>query len=86
MWTEWVPNIKRLEWQLFPRLIAVAETGWTLKSLKDYKDFIQRLESYLKRLDILNINYAKLDIVDPKKIKKILKLMRAKILDVNGGL
>jgi hexosaminidase len=86
MWTEWVPNSRRLEWQLFPRLIAVAETGWTLKSLKDYADFHDRLGIYLKRLDILGVNYAKLNTVNPKKIKRILNLLRLKFLDTNGGL
>lgn len=86
MWTEWVPNIKRLEWQLFPRLIAVAEVGWTLKSLKNYADFKERLKELLKRLDIIGVNYAKLDIVDPKKFKRIFKLLRINILDTHGGL
>jgi len=31
LWTEWVRNIRELDWQTFPRLIAIAETGWTPK-------------------------------------------------------
>lgn len=59
LWSEHVPNVKRLDWQIFPRLIAIAETGWTPKKRKDFNSFQKRLEIYLKRLDFHNINYAK---------------------------
>ncbi len=58
LWTERIPNEERLDWQAFPRLIAYAEIGWTPKDKKDYKSFRNRLEAFLKRLDILGINYA----------------------------
>lgn len=62
LWTEYVKNQERLEWLVFPRLIAVAESGWALKDNKNYKLFLTRLDSYLKRLSILKINYAPKDI------------------------
>ncbi|TFG23168.1 MAG: beta-N-acetylglucosaminidase [Promethearchaeota archaeon] len=58
LWAELVPNNKRLEWQVFPRLIAVAETGWTPKKKKDFNSFKKRLDSYLKRLELCGINYG----------------------------
>ncbi len=69
LWTEWVPNVERLDWQTFPRLIAIAETGWTPKNSKDYQFFRTRLDSFLTRLDILGVNYAKLEEVDPPRKK-----------------
>ena len=59
LWTEYVPNIKQLEWQIFPRLIAVAEIGWTSKNNRNFKSFQKRLDSSLKRLDFLGINYGR---------------------------
>lgn len=60
MWGEYIPNKERLEWQTFPRLIALAEIGWTPKIKKNFSAFYNRLLSLLKRLDLLGINYAKL--------------------------
>ncbi len=64
LWTERIPNEKRLYWQAFPRLTAFAETGWTLKKSKNYKIFKKKLEIFLKRLDILEIDYATLEEAD----------------------
>ncbi len=58
LWAEFVKDRKRLEWQVFPRLIAVAETGWTPKKKKNFNSFEKRLDSYLKRLEISGINYG----------------------------
>jgi hexosaminidase len=58
LWAEFVADYKRLEWQVFPRLIAVAETGWSPKKKKDFKSFEKRLDSYLKRLKLCGINYG----------------------------
>jgi hexosaminidase len=60
MWGEYIPNIKRLEWQTFPRLIAFAETGWTPKYKKNFNSFLERLNYILRRFDIIGINYASL--------------------------
>lgn len=58
VWTEYVKNSKRLEFQAFPRLIAVAETGWTLKDNKDYQSFLTRLNDFIQRLSFHDINFA----------------------------
>lgn len=62
MWTEWVADTDRLHYQLFPRVVAFAEVGWTDKERKDYPDFQKRLKSYARIMDEEGINYAK-DIV-----------------------
>ncbi len=71
LWTEWVRNIGELEWQTFPRLVAVAENGWTLKNEKNYRAFKNRLEILLKRLDLLEVNYADKEIIDPGFFKRL---------------
>jgi hexosaminidase len=65
IWTEWVPTQDRLEWQVFPRLLAIAENAWTPQMLHDYSEFKTRLESILKILDLFNVQYADLSEVDP---------------------
>ncbi|NHK33097.1 MAG: family 20 glycosylhydrolase, partial [Asgard group archaeon] len=64
LWTERIPNEKRLYRQAFPRLTAYAETSWTPKKTKDYNKFKQKLVCFLNRLDILEINYATLEEAD----------------------
>ncbi len=64
LWTEYVADVKRLEWQVFPRLTAVAETGWTPKKKKNFQSFSMRLDPYLKRLSYYNINHFSQDEFD----------------------
>ena len=58
VWTEYVENNKRLEFQAFPRLIAVAETGWTLNENKNYQSFLIRLNDFIQRLSFHDVNYT----------------------------
>jgi hexosaminidase len=71
LWAEWVPGRARFDYQAYPRLPAMAETGWTPKSKKDFKDFRRRLEIFLKRLDRFEVRYAPLDEVEPAWFKKL---------------
>jgi hexosaminidase len=57
LWTEYVPTEKLADYQIFPRLCAVAEDTWTPQDKKDYTDFQSRLNTHLVRLDELQINY-----------------------------
>jgi N-acetyl-beta-hexosaminidase len=72
LWTEFVPNRARLDYQTYPRLTACAETGWTLKARKNLSDFRQRLISFLHRLDEFGVKYAPLDEVEPSILKQLL--------------
>jgi hexosaminidase len=57
LWTEYVLTPAYAEYMLFPRLIAVAETGWTPQADRNIDDFKKRLETHKKRLDYLKVNY-----------------------------
>jgi hexosaminidase len=61
VWTEYIPNPKQVEYMAYPRLTALSEVTWTPPEKKDYSDFLGRLETHLKRLDALNVNYRPLD-------------------------
>ncbi|MEC3906673.1 family 20 glycosylhydrolase [Tamlana sp. 2201CG12-4] len=57
LWSEYIPNFQRLQYQAFPRMLALAESGWTGKTNKGYDNFLQRMEMQYQRLDSLNITY-----------------------------
>jgi hexosaminidase len=58
-WGEYTPTRQRVEYQVFPRLAAYAEVGWTAKELKNYDSFLQRLQAQKQRWDLAGIQYAK---------------------------
>lgn len=58
MFTEHTRSYARLQHNLFPRLAAVAETGWSPRDRRDYADFLARLPSQLQRWQAMGIAYA----------------------------
>lgn len=58
-WTEWVSNSEYLEYLALPRLICVAEAGWSPQSKKNWDDFKERLKRDLPFLDYGHYNYGK---------------------------
>jgi len=65
LWTERVPNTKRLYWQAFPRLTAYAETSWSPRDKKNYRRFLAKLELFVVRLQKMGITPAidKIDMI-----------------------
>ncbi len=59
MWTTDDVRFSAVEHNTFPRLLAVAETGWTPKERKDYAGFLHRLPAWSKRYEALGVNYAR---------------------------
>lgn len=57
LWTEYIPNTRKVEYMLLPRLQAEAEVAWTPAEKKDLEDFLQRLLIDYKRLDRMGVNY-----------------------------
>jgi hexosaminidase len=58
LWGEFVLNEADANYMLLPRLLAIAEVGWTPKNNRIWDDFVVRLEYNLKRLNNLGIKYA----------------------------
>ena len=63
MWGEWIPTVESMEYQVYPRLSAYAEVGWTDNDMKDFNDFSYRLETMKNRWDNLGIQFARLELV-----------------------
>ena len=43
IWTEWVKDGEKLEWELLPRLAALCEVQWTRRDLRNLDSFVERL-------------------------------------------
>ena len=57
VWTEYMPTPERVEYMAWPRMCAIAETGWT-QSNKDWDGFTRRLEKHFSRLDGMDVDYC----------------------------
>jgi len=49
----------RVDAQLFPRLLGIAERGWSLKTVTDVADFAARVKAQLPRMGMLGVAYHK---------------------------
>lgn len=56
MWGEWIPTVASMQQQIYPRIAAYAETGWTEQAVKDYEHFLKRLEYVKRRWKLRGIN------------------------------
>lgn len=50
LWAEYLPTYELAEYMLYPRLLAIAETGWTAPEQKDWEDFKARANREIKTL------------------------------------
>ena len=57
VWTEYMATPERVEYMAWPRMCAIAETGWTRKD-KDWDGFTRRLEKHFGRLDGMEVGYC----------------------------
>ena len=48
----------KVEYMAFPRMIALSEVVWSNSDTKNYDNFVERLEFFNERLDVMNVNYA----------------------------
>jgi len=59
MWTETCNKNSELEYQMLPRIMALAEIGWLPNGQKNWISFLTRLQQHAAILDSLSYNYAK---------------------------
>ena len=57
LWTEHVDSARRLDYQLFPRLCALAEALWSGQDPSAVASFADRLDGHLARLDAAGVEY-----------------------------
>lgn len=63
-WCENVSNAELMEWSALPRLIAIAERGWTPEANKSFTDFQKRMSADTVMLNYGNYKYCKYYMLD----------------------
>lgn len=63
-WTEHVSDAQYMEWLALPRLLAIAEHGWTPQDRKDFRDFQLRMTADTTLLDYGKYRYCKYKMVE----------------------
>jgi hexosaminidase len=58
LWTEQVATLRHAEYMTWPRGWALAEDFWSPKEVKNWENFVQRVENQFERSDIAGINYS----------------------------
>lgn len=58
LWTEQVPNERKLQAMTWPRSLALAEILWSKKERKPWSDFIESVEYQLLRFASANVKYS----------------------------
>ncbi|MCX7219503.1 MAG: family 20 glycosylhydrolase, partial [Burkholderiales bacterium] len=57
VWTEYLRTSEKVEYMVFPRLLAMAEVAWSPQEQRKFSDFEQRLNSHYARLSQHQIGY-----------------------------
>lgn len=57
IWCEWIPSRERMLYMAAPRMLAIAELGWSNANTKDWEAFRERMANQFERLNVMNINY-----------------------------
>lgn len=76
LWTERVHNTQRLDFMVFPRIAALAETVWTKSNRKNFEEFTSRLKSHHKWYKSKNIYFH-----DGERPEPIVETPEVKYLD-----
>jgi hexosaminidase len=58
VWTEYMPNPRKAEYMMFPRLLALAEIAWSPKAARSYPSFLQRTRAHDRQLQALGVALA----------------------------
>ncbi|MFD2933903.1 beta-N-acetylhexosaminidase [Spirosoma flavum] len=59
LWTEQIPTLRYAEYMTYPRGWALAEVFWSPKEVKNWPNFVQRMETHFERADVAKINYSR---------------------------
>lgn len=84
IWTEQIPNVRHLQYMVWPRAFAISESVWTPKENKNWDSFVKRVEAQFKRYDIREIKYAQSmydPIINTNNIKGVLGIELATEID-----
>lgn len=75
VWTEYISDFKRMTYMAWPRMAAVAETGWTDREQRNYGGFEHRLQQLSGLFHSLRIQGAPPSDWNPKGVQKVSQLL-----------
>lgn len=58
VWTEYMKYPSKVEYMIFPRLLALSEVLWTAKEKRNWDDFLRRMQKHLYYFGSKKINYS----------------------------
>lgn len=61
LWTEYISNEKKLQYQVFPRILALSEVLWSPKEKRSWDNFKSKTPAIFTMLKKKNINLARLE-------------------------
>ena len=50
VWREYMPTLDHTEYMIYPRILAIAEVGWTMPENKNWNNFKERVNNEIPRL------------------------------------
>jgi len=59
LWTEQIYNTRHMQYMIWPRGLAVAESVWSPKEKKNWNTFAKKVENNFGRMDVQQIKYAR---------------------------
>lgn len=59
LWTEYITNVRKVEYMLLPRLAALSEVLWGKNNNDNWEAFEKRLLTQFRRYDMQGANYSK---------------------------
>jgi hexosaminidase len=85
LWTEFVSDEKRIQFNTFPRLAAKAEVGWSPDVTRDYQDFQQRWQNLVPHMKELALkNSAPQEVWDPSLYRQAFARFLDMRVDMQG--
>lgn len=57
VWSEYLYTPDSYDYAIYPRIIALAEVGWTQLQHKEFASFVRRLDKHHVRMDLQEVNY-----------------------------
>lgn len=58
LWSEWIPTMRRIEYMIVPRMIALSEIAWAEPTAKPgLEEFYRQLVPQFKRMYVMGVNY-----------------------------
>lgn len=70
LWTEYVKDIKKAKFNMFPRVFAISEIFWSGESKRNYAKFIEKLPFSVEFVGKFGVKVPRKDIYNPNKVRK----------------